>query len=84
VDPGILQDARERFLDLKIAVRSAAKGTPLADWRDLAGVNYAELFGEYLKSQSLEEQKHRYVLEKGREVIRKVMAGEAGERDGAP
>jgi DNA repair exonuclease SbcCD nuclease subunit len=84
VDPGVLQDARGRFLDLKISVRSAATGTPVADWRDLPGVDYADLFGEYLKGQGLGERKHRYVLEKGREVIRRVMAGEAGGGDGAP
>ena len=85
MDPGILQDARNLFLDLKIVVRTTATGTPLAGGRrDLAGVDYGELFGEYLKGQNLDEGKHRYVLAKGREVIRRVMAGEAGDADAAP
>jgi exonuclease SbcD len=83
MDPGSLQEARDRFLDLKIAVRTAPQGTPLADRHDLAGVDYGELFGEFLKEQALDERKHRFVLAKGREVIRKVMAGEERSRDAA-
>lgn len=81
MDPGILQDARSCLLDMKIVVRSEASGTPLTDRRDLTGVNYTELFVDYLKTRNLDEKKHRFVLEKGSTVIRKVMAGEAGEED---
>ena len=84
VDPGILQEARSHLLDLKIVVRSGASGTPLTDRRDLTGVNYVDLFREYLKEQGLESRKHEFVLGKGSDVIRKVMAGEAGEADATP
>ena len=83
VDPALLQEARDRFLDLKIAVRSTQQGTPLSGRRDLQGVDYGELFGEYLREAGLDERKHRFVLAKGREVIRKVLAGEEGGRDAA-
>jgi len=84
VDPSLLQEARDRFLDLKIAMRSTPAGTPLAGRRDLEGVDYGELFGEYLKDRGLDERKHRFVLAKGREVIRMVMAGEREDGDAAP
>jgi DNA repair exonuclease SbcCD nuclease subunit len=84
VDPGILQEARSRLLDLKIVIRSEPSGTPLMDRRDLTGVNYAELFGEYLKDRGLDDRKHRFVLEKGSDIIHRVMAGDAGEGDAAP
>ncbi|HVN66188.1 MAG TPA: metallophosphoesterase [Methanomicrobiales archaeon] len=85
MDPALLQEARDRFLDLKIAARSTPQGAPLAGGRrDLAGVDYGELFGEYLKDRGLDEARHRFVLSKGREVIRKVMAGEGGGGDAAP
>jgi DNA repair exonuclease SbcCD nuclease subunit len=83
VDPGILQQAKDRFLDLKISLYSTPQGTPLAGRRDLVGVDYGELFGEYLKDQGLDERRHRFVLAKGRDVIRKVMAAEGGGRDAA-
>ena len=53
VDPGVLQDARSRLLDLKIVIRSGASGTPLTDSRSLTGVNYVDLFNGYLKDQNL-------------------------------
>jgi DNA repair protein SbcD/Mre11 len=83
VDPGILQEARDRFLDLKIAVRPTPAGAPLAGRRDLDSADYGELFGEYLKDRGLDERKHRFVLAKGRDVIRQVMAGEGGGRGAA-
>jgi exonuclease SbcD len=83
LDPGTLQEARDLFLDLKIAVRSTPPGTPPAGRHDLAGADYEELFGGYLKEMGLDERKHRFVLAKGREVIRKVMAGDGGGRDAA-
>jgi exonuclease SbcD len=84
MDPGILQEARSRLLDLKILVQSAPPGTPLAGRHDLVGVDYVHLFGEYLKEQHLGERRHEFVLGKGSGVIRKVMAGGAGEDDAAP
>jgi DNA repair exonuclease SbcCD nuclease subunit len=84
VDPGILQEARSLLLDLKIVVRSGPSGIPLTDRRDLAGVNYVDLFGEYLKGQGLESRRHEFVLGKGSDVIREIMAGEAGETDATP
>jgi DNA repair protein SbcD/Mre11 len=80
MDPGILQEARERLLDLRIQVKAAGEGTPLTERHDLRGVNYVDLFGEYLEGQHLPERQHRYVREKGSAVIRQVMAGE-GEED---
>jgi exonuclease SbcD len=84
MDPGLLQGARSRFLDLKIAIRVEASGTPLTDRRSLTGVNYIDLFGDYLKSQNLGEKEHRFIFERGSAVIRKVMAGEAGADDATP
>lgn len=84
MDPGLLQEARSRFLDLRIVVRSEPAGTPLTDRRDLTGVDYVELFAEYLGGQGLESRAHTFVLGKGSEVIRRVMAGEPGEGDAAP
>jgi exonuclease SbcD len=85
MDPGLLQDARSRLLDLKIAVRSGDSGTPLTARRSLTGVNYVDLFGGYLKDQNLGEKEHRFIFENGSAVIRKVMAGEeAGEEDATP
>jgi DNA repair exonuclease SbcCD nuclease subunit len=84
MDPEILREARSRLLDLRIVVRSDPSGTPLSDRRDLTGVNYAELFGEYLKGQDLGKREGDFVLGKGGEVIRRVMAGDAGEGDAAP
>ena len=81
VDPGLLQEARSRFLELRTSFKSEVSGTPLTDHRDLSGVNYVDLFGEYLKGQSLGEREHRFILEKGSAVIRIVMDGEAGEED---
>jgi hypothetical protein len=66
---------------LKIAVRSEDSGTPLTNRRSLTGVNYVDLFGGYLKDQNLGEKEHRVIFERGSAVIRKVMAGEAGEED---
>jgi DNA repair exonuclease SbcCD nuclease subunit len=83
MDPGILRDARSRLLDLKIVTVSRTPGTPLIDRRDLTGVNYVDLFGDYLKTRNLDERKHRFVLEKGSAVIREVMAGTAGGEDAA-
>ncbi|MDD1664194.1 MAG: metallophosphoesterase [Methanomicrobiales archaeon] len=84
MDPGLLQDARYRLLDLKIAVRAGVSGTPLTDRRSLAGVNYVDLFRGYLKNQNLAEKQHRFILEKGSAVIRRVMVGGAGEEDATP
>jgi predicted phosphodiesterase len=84
MDPGILQEAKSRLLDLKIALPSAPPGTPLTGPHDLEGVDYVRLFGEYLKSRGLEGRRHGFVLGKGSEVIRRVMAGDAGEGDAAP
>jgi exonuclease SbcD len=81
VDPGLLQEARSRFLELRTSFSSGASGAPLTDHRDLAGVNYVDLFGEYLKNQNLAEREHRFILEKGSVVIRRLMEGEAGEED---
>jgi exonuclease SbcD len=81
MDPALLQQARDRFLDLKIAIRSTTQGTPLSGRRDLRGIDYGELFGEYLKDQGLGEERHGFVFAKGREVIRKVMTGEGVDRD---
>ncbi|MDD1664028.1 MAG: metallophosphoesterase [Methanomicrobiales archaeon] len=81
VDPGLLQEARSRFLELRTSFRSDPSGAPLTDHRDLAGVNYVDLFGEYLKNQNLAEREHRFILEKGSVVIRRLMEGEAGEED---
>ena len=80
MDPGVLQEARDRLLDLRIQVKAAGEGTPLTERHDLRGVNYVDLFGEYLRGQNLPERQHRYVLEKGSAVIQQVMAGE-GEED---
>ena len=80
MDQGILREARERLLDLRIQVKAAGDGTPLTERHDLRGVNYVDLFGEYLQAQQLSERQHRYVLERGSAVIRQVMAGE-GEED---
>jgi len=84
MDPGLLQDARSRLLDLKIAVRLGASGTPLTDRRSLTGVDYVELFGGYLKNQNLGEKEQLFIFDRGSAVIRKVMAGEAGEDDATP
>ena len=81
IDPGVLQDARSCLLNLKIAVRSGISSTPLTDRRSLTGVNYVDLFDGYLKDQNLGEIEHRFILERGSAVIRKVMAGDAGEED---
>jgi exonuclease SbcD len=80
IDPGVLQEARDRLLDLRILVKAEGEGTPLTERHDLQGVNYVDLFGEYLQGQHLPERQHRYVLEKGSMVIRQVIAGE-GEED---
>jgi DNA repair exonuclease SbcCD nuclease subunit len=80
MDQGILREARERLLDLRIQVKATGEGTPLTERHDLRGVNYVDLFGEYLQGQQLPERQHRYVREKGSAVIRQVMAGE-GEED---
>jgi exonuclease SbcD len=83
-DLPLLQDARSQLLDLKIVVRSDIAGTPLTDRQDLKGVNYVDLFGEYLAGRGLDDRKRRFVSEKGSEIIRRVMAGETGEGDAAP
>jgi DNA repair exonuclease SbcCD nuclease subunit len=80
MDQGILREARESLLDLRIQVKSAGEGTPLTERHDLRGVNYVDLFGEYLQGQQLPGRQHRYVQEKGSAVIRQVMA-EEGEED---
>jgi UDP-2,3-diacylglucosamine pyrophosphatase LpxH len=80
MDPAVLQEVRDRLLDLRIQVKAPGEGTPLTERHDLRGVNYVDLFGEYLQGQHLPERQHRYVLEKGSVVIRQVMAGE-GEED---
>jgi hypothetical protein len=80
MDPGVLQEARDRLLDLRIQVKAAGEGTPLTERHDLRGVNYVDLFGEYLRGQNLPERQHRYVLEKGSAVIQQVMDGK-GEED---
>jgi len=82
MDPSVLQDVREQLLDLRIQVKAPGEGTPLTGRHDLRGVNYVDLFGEYLGDQHLPERQHRYVLEKGSAVIRQVMAG-GGEEDAA-
>ncbi|MDD1666192.1 MAG: hypothetical protein LUQ23_01480, partial [Methanomicrobiales archaeon] len=78
-----LTEARSQLLNLKIVVRSDTAGTPLTDRQDLKGVNYIDLFGEYLAGRGLDDQKRRFVSERGSEIIRRVMAGEAGEGDAA-
>jgi hypothetical protein len=83
MDPAILQEARSRLLDLKISVRSDNAATPLLERRDLTGVNYTELFREYLKGRGLDDRRYRFVSGKGSEIIRKVMAGETGDEDAA-
>jgi len=83
MDPAILTEARSQLLNLKIVVRSDTAGTPLTDRQDLKGVNYIDLFGEYLAGRGLDDQKRRFVSERGSEIIRRVMAGEAGEGDAA-
>jgi predicted phosphodiesterase len=84
VDPGLLQEARSRFLELRTSFKEGTSRTPLTDRRSLTGVDYVELFGGYLKDQNLGEKEHRFVLERGSAVIRRVMAGEAGEDDATP
>ncbi|HMA05598.1 MAG TPA: metallophosphoesterase [Methanomicrobiales archaeon] len=84
VDPEILQEARSRVLDLRIAVRTETSETPLSGRRDLTGVNYVDLFREYLEGRNLGKKESEFVLGKGGEVIRRVMAGDAGEDDAAP
>ncbi|MDD1660960.1 MAG: metallophosphoesterase, partial [Methanomicrobiales archaeon] len=84
MDPGLLEEARSRLLDLKIVVTRVESGMPLTDRRSLTGVNYVDLFGGYLKDQNLGEAEHRFILERGSAVIRGVMADEAGEEDAAP
>jgi DNA repair protein SbcD/Mre11 len=83
MDPAILTEARSQLLDLKIVVRSDTAGTPLTDRQDLKGVNYVDLFGEYLAGRGLDDRKRRFVSGKGSEIIRRVIAGEAGEGDAA-
>ena len=51
------------------------------DRHDLRGVNYVDLFRDYLKNQNLEEKQYGFVLEKGSAVIREVMTGDAGDED---
>ncbi len=82
-DSPVLQEARSQLLDLKIRIRADTAGTPLTDRQDLKGVNYVDLFGEYLAGRGLDDRKRRFVSEKGSEIIRRVMAGEAGEGDAA-
>ena len=84
LDPAVLTEARGRLLDLKFTVLSDEPHAPLAGRRDLSGADYAGLFGEYLKGMGLEERKHRFVSEKGTEILRWVMAGEPGDGDAAP
>jgi hypothetical protein len=83
LDPAILQEVRSRLLDLKINIRSEPAGTPLIGRRDLTGVNYVDLFKEYLRGRGLSERRLRYVSEKGSEIIGLVMAGDGGEEDAA-
>ncbi|MGA2933683.1 MAG: exonuclease SbcCD subunit D [Methanomicrobiales archaeon] len=84
VDPGLLREARSRFLELRTSFTSGTSGTPLTDRRSLTGVDYVELFGGYLKDQNLGEKEHRFIFERGSAVIQSVMAGEAGEEDATP
>jgi DNA repair protein SbcD/Mre11 len=84
VDPGLLQEARSRFLDLRISFKSGVSGTPLTDRRSLTGVNYVELFGVYLKDQNLGEKEHRFIFERGSAVIQSVLADKAGDKDATP
>jgi DNA repair protein SbcD/Mre11 len=84
LDPDTIQEARDRFLYLNIAERSEPQGTPLSGRRDLKGIDYRELFSEYVRGQGLGEERQRFVVTKGRDVIRSVMAGEGGEGDAAP
>ncbi|MDD1667220.1 MAG: metallophosphoesterase, partial [Methanomicrobiales archaeon] len=53
IDPSLRQDAGSQLLNLKIAARSDTAGTPLTDRRDLTGVDYIRLFGEYLEGRGL-------------------------------
>ena len=84
MDPGLLGEARSRLLDLKIQVRTGPSDIPAIARRDLTGVNYVELFGEYLGGRGLGSREHRFVLERGSDVIRKVMTSEGEEGDAAP
>jgi DNA repair exonuclease SbcCD nuclease subunit len=82
IDP-LLQDAKSELLNLKISERKDTPGTPLTDRRDLSGVDYVELFGEYLAGRGLDNRKRRFVEGKGSEIIRKVMASGEGDHDAA-
>jgi DNA repair protein SbcD/Mre11 len=82
IDP-LLHDARSELLNLKIAERTETPGTPLTDRRDLTGVDYVELFGEFLDGRGLDDQKRHFIGEKGSEVIRKVMVPDEEDRDAA-
>ena len=83
IDPAILQEARSQLLGLKIILATDKRGIPLSAHRDLTGVDYVALFGEYLGEQGLEAKKREFVLSRGTGVIRKVMERETGEDDAA-